>query len=367
MRSHSFRIHYHEGGDRLVLEGIRPVLRRIAGEVDHAYFARHWIRGPHVRLNVQCEPGVLEAVARPAVDEVLGGFLAEHPSRARLNLDEHLPMHRRLAELESETEDLLPWHADNSIHLYAGPEPSPEDESSARLLADFYTATNELVFAALDDVASGARRLGIAFDLMICTAHALSGVGLARGGLSFRSHAEAFLHGYPEGHGLRRAWDEHYGRNAAVLVDRVRAVVSTVDGTEGSSAPVPHVRSWNRALGPFRARAERMAASGGLDEQAPPPGLDVADLTQVSPFHRELFASAGWQEQTDAAGWFLCYKLLLNYTYLHLTRLGVTPTERFLLCHLAASAVEEAHGISALDLVRTLADPSLPPAEEVAR
>jgi hypothetical protein len=42
---------------------------------------------------------------------------------------------------------------------------------------------------------------------------------------------------------------------------------------------------------------------------------------------------------------------MLNYTYLHMTRLGITPTERFLLCHLAANAVEECYGVSAFELV----------------
>jgi hypothetical protein len=48
---------------------------------------------------------------------------------------------------------------------------------------------------------------------------------------------------------------------------------------------------------------------------------------------------------------FLRYRLMLNYTYLHLTRLGVPGLHRYLLCHLAANAVEEVYGVSALDLV----------------
>ncbi|WP_345406501.1 hypothetical protein [Nonomuraea salmonea] len=38
--------------------------------------------------------------------------------------------------------------------------------------------------------------------------------------------------------------------------------------------------------------------------------------------------------------------MLLNYTYLHLTRLGLTPLDRFRTCHLLADAVEDVYGVS---------------------
>ncbi|WP_026413554.1 thiopeptide maturation pyridine synthase [Actinomadura oligospora] len=355
MRWHSFRIHYHaDDKDRLVLDGVRPVVRGLSGRVDSVHYLRHWLRGPHVRLVVRCPDDVLETFVRPVVEEHVGRFLAEAPSTAGLDPQDHLAMHRRLAELEAVGEDLLPWYPDNSIHCLPEADPSP----SARLLADFYTDTNELAFRMTEDAAGGSRRLAVAFDLMLSVAHSLSGVGLARGALSFRSHAEAFLHGFPEGQGLRRAWDGHYDRSAARLVARVRAVAAALDGT---GPAVPYVREWADVLRPFQDRARDLAASERPPEQAPPPGTtaEFADLTRISPFHREMFASDAWQEQTEATEWFLGYKLVLNYTYLHLTRLGISPTERFLLCHLVAGAVEEAHGISAVELIRTLADPSL--------
>jgi hypothetical protein len=49
------------------------------------------------------------------------------------------------------------------------------------------------------------------------------------------------------------------------------------------------------------------------------------------------------------ARWSPSYRLVLNYMYLHFTRLGLTPIERFLLCHLTANAVEDCYGISAME------------------
>ncbi|MBQ0994752.1 hypothetical protein KBX08_32345, partial [Micromonospora sp. H61] len=346
MRWHSFQVYYHaEDKNSLILEAIRPVTRRLRHQVDSMYYLRHWLHGPHVRLYIRCTPSLLETLVRPTVEEVVGRFLAARPSTARLDPQEHLPMHRRLAELESVSGDLLPWYPDNSLNLTTEADPVPSEATSARLLTDFYSNTTDLAFQMTEDIAFGGQRLAIAFDLMIATAHALSGVGIARGGLSFRSHAEAFLHGYPEGEGLREAWDRHYHRRSAALVTRVRAVVADLDGT---TSAVPYVRDWVDVLRPHRDRASRLVSSGLLTEQEPPVDADIeiVDLTQVSPFHRELFASSAWQEQTAATEWFLSYKLVLNHTYLHLTRLGVSPVERFLLCHLAAGAIEQAHGMS---------------------
>jgi hypothetical protein len=61
---------------------------------------------------------------------------------------------------------------------------------------------------------------------------------------------------------------------------------------------------------------------------------------------------SGYQRQVLARPDFLRYRVLLNHTYLHVTRLGLTPVERFRVCHLAARAVEETYGVSAVDLMR---------------
>ncbi len=52
---------------------------------------------------------------------------------------------------------------------------------------------------------------------------------------------------------------------------------------------------------------------------------------------------------------FLRYRVVLNYTYLHLTGLGLTPLDRFRACHLLANAVEEVYGVSGLESMRRYA------------
>jgi len=331
--------HYDEAGlDSLVLGGVRPLFARIGGP---AYHVRHWLRGPHLRLAVRTDADTFRDTVVPAAHEIIGGYLSERPSAIHLEPDALEPMHRRLAELEGETGPLFPWHPDNSIRV----EPMARrvevlgSDEAAELLADFYAGTTEIAFAMTERVLAGERRLGMAFDLMIATAHALSGVDITDAFVSFRSHAEGFLAGFTEGQGLRPAWDRHTSQHVAALANRVAAIVSTVDGTRDV---VPGVRDWVAAVRPYRARAARLIEQGLLTVAAPGGPVPAT----LSTFHRSMVDNPYWAE-IESADWFRLYRVMLNYTYLHLTRLGVRPAERFLLCHLAAAAVEHRYGVSA--------------------
>jgi hypothetical protein len=338
-------VYYEENKDALVLGGVRPLFRILAPRVAAVSYIRHWRLGPHLRLNVCCDADTMAATVRPLAEQVVGGFLGRQPSRARLVPEEHLAAHRRLAEVEQEAGPLVPWRPDNTLHEapFDRRVPVLGSEAAADLLADFYADSTELAFRMTEDVVAGRQRLALAFDLMVVTAHALSGLGIAEGFLSFRSHADAFLAGFPEARGLRPAWDEHYCRHRASLRDRVELIVASLDD---GSATIPHAEEWTALMRPYRQRGHQLVARGQLsmleDQRGP-------DLKQVSRFHREAHPAWAAVLKSD---WFVLYRLMLNYTYLHLTRLGVTPVERFLLCHLAANAVEDSYGVAALDKVR---------------
>jgi hypothetical protein len=345
----SIRVFYYDDDkDALILEGVRPLFRRLQTATAAAYFIRHWSLGPHLRLELDCEHESFDSLVLPAVHEVIGGFLAVRPSTLQLDPGRHLALHRRLAALEREHGPLLPWEPNNSIGV-APVERRMEVPGSeeADLLAGFYTDTTDLCFEMIEQTAGANRRLALAFDLMIATAHALSGVGIAEGFVSFRSHAEGFLSGSPEGAALRDRWDDHYRRHADALVERVRAVVAGLDAQgRGSGVAGP----WVEALTPHRERAARLIEQKGDAPAGTAPDDLLTSLATVSPFHRRLLAGPGWAELQSAPGFGL-YRVMLNYSYLHLTRLGVTPAERHLLCHLAACAVEDCYGVSASEVI----------------
>jgi len=356
----SIHVYYYQDQDGLILDAVRPLFACLGEHGVRAYFERHWRQGPHLRLNIHATPRTVGTVVLPAVEEIVGGYLRAHPSVADLDPERLLPLHERLAELEAESGPLLPWYPDNSIQqaAYDGGVSVLGSQQAVELLADFYVDSTALAFQMIERVRERrTSRLGGAFDLMVATAHAFSPDGITRGFLSFRSHAEVFLTARPEGQGLRPHWDSHYTQHADTLVARVRAVVAELDGQAGpageSASMIGH---WVRVLTPFPQRAQELLDAGltlGLRLSAGGEQQHEEywqDLAAQSPFHRALKATPYWAE-IEYADWFLRYRLVLNYLYLHFTRLGLTPTEKFLLCHLTANAVEDCYGVSAMDPV----------------
>jgi Lantibiotic biosynthesis dehydratase C-term len=361
----SIHVYYYQDQDGLILDAVRPLFARLGEHGVRAYFERHWRQGPHLRLNVQASAQEVSTLVLPAVEEIVGGYLRAHPSVAEPDPERLLPSHERLAELEAESGPLLPWYPDNSIQqaAYGGRVSVLGSQQAVELLADYYVDSTPVAFQMIERVRQrGTSRLAGAFDLMVATAQAFSPDGIIRGFLSFRSHAEAFLNAWPEGQDLRPHWDRHYTQHADTLAARVRAVIAELHGQTGSAGEAASVIDhWVRVMTPFPQRAQQLLAAGltlGLRPAADQEQQHEEkwnDLTAQSPFHRALVAAPSWAE-VEHADWFLRYRLVLNYMYLHFTRLGLTPTERFLLCHLTANAVEDCYGISAME---QLASPEL--------
>lgn len=357
----SIHVHYHEPElDGLILDAVRPYFDEVGSAVETAYFIRHWRQGPHLRLHLRTDPETFDQVVHPAAREIVGGYLARRPSTTRLDPHRLLPLHQQLSLLERDDGPLLPWIPNNTLRT-AAYERRLEvlgSVEAADLLADFLASTTGQAFQMTEHVRRGGQRLRLAFDLMIAVAHVSSGVGLSAGSASYRSHAEAFLTSGFAGSATREAWDRHYRAHRRELVGRVRDIVAQLDG---GTVAVPFVAAWVEVLERYRARGRELIEAGRMSMDPPAPrgkAWNAPPLSERSPFHREFETSEWFARYVRHSSWFAAYRLALSYTYLHLTRLGVTPGQRFLLCHLAANAAEELYGVSAVDLVP---QPSTPP------
>ena len=350
--------YFGDDTDQLLLHAIRPVIERLTDDVRSVYVLRHWRRGPHLRLVVEAEPAVFATVVEPAVTEIVGGYLREHPSTATAPDEaELLPLHRRLADAEREPGPLTPFYPDNSITWTEHDRrievlgcPVGADE-----LALFYAGANDLLFQHLEAVASGVPRETLALRLMLSTAHMLcrhpEDASIRRGFVSFRSHAEGYLS--TVGPQVRQAFDQRYAANREILTAQVRAVVAAFDDDSTADNDAGQLRSWVEAIDPLGVRWTALYAAGEIPEAEIPDDEEngIGDLLAASPMHAAIAGSTAYKQMMYRDPRFLRYRLMLNYTYLHLSRLGVPGLTRYLLCHLAANAVEEVYGVSALQLV----------------
>ncbi|WP_281289673.1 lantibiotic dehydratase C-terminal domain-containing protein [Streptomyces piniterrae] len=153
-------VHHHDekAEPGLVLRAVRPALAAVRASVDASWFGRHWLRGPHLRLNFRTSDELWAAEARPTVVATIGEYLRTRPSGARLVETALAPVHERLAELEMETGPRHPWVADHTVveRPYDHRLPVLGSMRASELLADYLSDTNDLAFRIYDHLGPGA-------------------------------------------------------------------------------------------------------------------------------------------------------------------------------------------------------------------
>lgn len=350
---HTAHVHYHEH-DRsgLLLDALEPLLEEVSGDVNAAYVVPHWKRGPHLRIHFQTSPEVWAQRVRPAVDHIVGRHLAQHPSTTQLDEEARLPEHLRLAELEEEDGPLTPWIANNSIE-YPDFVPRAKQmvggDESEQVVTDFYVATTPPLLRH-DALPQGQRPTGRSDGLSFMSATAEAFGGMSRNAGSFRSHAEGYLSDCVEPAANRFAFDRQYEQHHDTVADLMRAVVTTLDGT--ADVPVPLISDWAVMMRGCLERAEP-ALRNGIMRFTEAARQSTLDRPTTPEYQCRAIANDNYVKRSLGSHEFHRYRLVLNLTYLHLTRIGIPPQTRFLLCDLAANAIEERDGTSAIDWINT--------------
>ncbi|MFH8986325.1 thiopeptide maturation pyridine synthase [Streptomyces varsoviensis] len=347
---------FHHDRDRtaLLLGAVRPFLAAVAPSVDRAYFQPHWRRGPHVRVLVQADPETFDAVVAPAVDGVLREYVRTHPSTVTLDEAAARDQHIRLARQEREEGPLTPWAGNNTVETqpYEQRVRVLGGQAAADLLADYYVDTNDVVFAMLDRARGGGSKMAPAVDLFIAAAHRFL-PPVTYGYLSFRGHADAYLAKMPDA--LRERFDQVYDANAERFRGRVAEITAAADYHDA----LPYPALLDVLLG-YRDRANKLIEAGELalnvDESGAPEawGSTWAAWSDRSPFHRALGGHRPAADQLGGWNTFQQYRVVLNWLYLNMYRLGIGELERNLICHVVSRAVEDVHGVTAMDRIQDL-------------
>jgi hypothetical protein len=347
---------FHHDSDRtdLLLDAVRPFVTAVAPSVSRVYYQPHWRRGPHVRIPIQASAETFREVVAPAAAELLEGYLRAHPSTTVLDEQAAHAQHVRLAQQERERGPLTPWAPDNTV------ETEPYDRrlhvlggvAAADLLADYYVDTNDVVFDILDWVRGGGSKMALAVDMFIGVANRFL-PPVTYGYLSFRGHADAFMAKMPEG--VRERFDRVYEANADRFRQRVVEITAAADYHDVmlfSALPDTLLR--------YRNQANELMTSGELllntDENGDPEewGSTWSAWSDRSPFHRVLGGHRGAADQLGDWNTFQQYRVVLNWLYLNMYRLGIGELERNLICHVVSRAVEDVHGVTAMERIQEL-------------
>jgi hypothetical protein len=372
---HSAHVHYHEKDKSgLLVDAVAPLLDRVAGVTEAVFVVPHWRQGPHLRINIRARDHDWSEVIRPAIEETIGAYLRDHPSTARLDERSLLPQHRLLAEMEMELGPLTPWYPDNTMrfapfqsrrHAVGG------DQKVADLIMDFSVESNGLYLDMSRHVMEGRDRLDLLMlTLMFTTAHAVG--GLRRNVGSFRAHSERFFDACDRPEIWRSAFAVKYREHRDLVVDRMRAVARTLDGGDDDAPggpsdgllaePLPFVREWAELVTRHAERADPIIESGVLTVL--PTDAAASEGAHLGEYRRLALNNAEFIRRGFGNPMFQRYRVVLNYTYAFLTRMGLLPRERCLLCYLAAEAIEDVYDVSAIGFLRKfVAEHPEPPVE----
>jgi AcrR family transcriptional regulator len=321
----SAHIHYYDNLDELILDAVQPVLDRLRADVDKAYWIRHWRRGPHLRLNIHTTSRTWDQIVHPALQEVVGGYLAAHPSTTVLDEPAETARHERLAVQEWETEPLRPWVPNNTIRYepYDARLHVMGSQTCADLQADFHTDTTELAVAILAAIRGGADRLVIALALMFAYARITLEPGITRGYMSYFSHATGFFDRRSSPESARVEFDRRYETRRESLAELLNEVLNTVETDDTTN---PFITDWVRIARRYRQRSEPLIASGRVQWKH----LDDRPVGKVfrgtgTGILADVRANDAWRAEVYESTWNQSHRLVLNFQYQLLSRLGIVP------------------------------------------
>ena len=341
---------FHHDSDRtdLLLDAVRPFVAAVGPSVSRIYYQPHWRRGPHVRIPIQASAEAFDEVVTPAIHDILTEYLRGHPSTVVLDERAARDQHVRLAEFERETGPLTPWAANNSIEIDEHDRRLPVlgGPLAADLLADYYLDTNDIVFELLDWSRGGGSKLAVAVDLLIGAANRFL-PPITYGYLSYRGHADAYLAKLPDG--MRARFDRVYETNAEQFRRRVIEITAAADYHD-----VVPFNGLLDILLRYRDQANELIKAGELNLNPEAWGSTWSAWSQRSPFHRTLGGHRAAADQLGGWTEFQRYRIVLNWLYLNLYRLGIGELERNLICHVVSRAVEDVHGVTAMDRIQDL-------------
>ena len=368
---HAVRIAYFDDDKRALLLGpVRDGVELLRGHfgIADVMLQPHWKHGSHVDMVFRCPEARLHEQVLPALRAILEPWLAAHPSLIELDPVAYEALSRQIGLTELEPGPYLPLLPNNSVTL-APPLQSralPLAElvqSKERFLCDSLPATLDLLALKTSDADSFFLTLAAMLGMAATTYDA---GGFDRGYVSFRSHAEFCFAAYDRDQRLRQRFDALDQRLAARL-DGVLACVR-----EGRSEDLPLAAEWRAVLAQWQrtlqttAERHRNIVRDNYDalladqtlsrlardvQQGLPAGSSRQRIETTTPSQLsvQFQLSEGLKVQNSPE--FIAYRNTVNFFYFLLPLLGVSPSQKFCLCHLVANSAERLSGISWREIV----------------
>ncbi|MFQ3244210.1 MAG: hypothetical protein ACI9SP_000837 [Arenicella sp.] len=380
---HIIRVAYFESSKTSILLGpIKDSVEVLQSSFDVPVFVTgHWKFGPHIDICIKCETSVFEEKIFPTCEPIISAWLMENPSKTKLVEKDYekLSMQLALSELESPPYSPLLQNNKVTVGSYELSKLINIEEfntSKESFLSDSTPMMFELL--SLSESDRSVFFISLVF-MMAVVAEKFEKYGIKRGYISFRSHAEYFLENSDTTGRIR---DKYNGLDQAyaALIDENIEMVSQgqVNDLDISESVKSILLSWVGVIDKTYEKNSVIAKKNlhlivGDEGQPTSTEQNMLDLaTSISDNVADQVAlpssdfNAGkvvksalnHQEGRDLMNSpeFIAYRITVNYFYLLLPTLDVTPMQKFSLCHIFANSVERVFGTNWKDIIPSVED-----------
>jgi hypothetical protein len=332
---------YYSWLDRLILGCVRPVLAQHRARLTHAYWERHFAGGLHIRVQLRGEAEDVDAAAAELL-AAIREFIDAQPSP---DMPAYSP---ERAALLLQHEGMPPKGAleyRNNVIVDASDAPFlPESLSpdAVTLFHDFQHDAMPLVELILEDPRP---RREVMLRLFFLQALVVGG-DLRRGSVSWRSHWEGVAASWRSERLIERVRGTYEAQR-----DHVRTVMLDVLAIHEARAwdRDPVLLAWRTLVVAYRESIRRTLKQGRQLTRQPADAESArtfrttaeARLRRDSAFMRTLCSDEVFLTSIQHAHPMLVARVLVNLLYAVVAAVGLTPLDKFLLCHCAYRSVEE--------------------------
>lgn len=363
----SLRLYYNDPNkDDLLLDCVRPLFSTLSqrGWAKRAYFRRYWQGGSHLRLHMLADAKVFQREIAPYSIHEIETYLRQFPSKVEADEQEIQLQHARRRRLTLDQIDYEAPQPNNSVQIapYEQLGAIIGSPGAAQLLEDYYLETNALVFSLIEQTRNNyTARLNACFDQLVALVAGASFLPLSKAYMSYRSHVEAYIVCEPgvenAAHRRQRLADAYQQRKPAIQ----KRLAHVLDLLQHRPANLP---GWLADMltihRTYRDRALQSIQAGTLhlrnaDEETENKQSQKGEFRLAgSEFHTAVKANSAMRELNNDPV-MLADRVILNFLYLHLSRLGMLNEDRYILDYYIAESIEELFHISPVEVIRSFA------------
>ncbi|MCY8499903.1 lantibiotic dehydratase C-terminal domain-containing protein [Bacillus atrophaeus] len=344
--------HYEEEKDSLLINCIFPLLKNLKSKQCKAYLKRHWLNGPHIDINITGFADNTRNEVKAYLEKEIQMYLKINPSQTKIDKEKYEELSKKLALLEHNDSPYTPIYNNNTIRFIVYKRNVNVFQNSMPLILKrekFLTEFTPIIEKIIKSSSTKNQRLIICAGLMALVANRFTG-GIKFGYLSFRSHAEGFIH-ESKRRNIESVMVKDFKRTEELIKADIESFIDNYiickDGIENESI----FNDWMNLTETTWKQLEQVES---VSINSPNDFLSIVNdpkkVNELSHFHKHLIKSSEGVKLLSSKD-FNIYRFIINLLYEQLPLMGFNSKDRNMMCYILSNAVEQRLNVNWKDLM----------------